>query len=152
MTPAIRLAIDSRIRGREDVAVHGAFMGQHFDFGVFVRDLPGRLTAKDERLRAVGCIEGALKLQRLSAALLARIFIEGGIEHFWLRINLVGDARRQHGDDHRHSRLHADADLLVAIGRIAAVNLQKRSELVFFLDSAIPDYGSREMMIYGGAS
>ena len=111
----------------QHLAILDATRGQHFDFGfLLTRHIAASLGRNDKRLRAIGQIKGALELQGLHAALLARGFQEGRLERVRLRMQLIGDLRWEHGHNHRHRRLDFDADLLAIMVRLeAAVNLQE---------------------------
>ena len=109
----------------EQRAIGHASHGLHLDFRFFViRDDCGGLGDNDQRLRAIACIEGALELQRLNAALLAGVLLQRGLKHLRLRMQLVGDFRRHHRHHHRHRRFDFDAHLhAVMVRREAAINL-----------------------------
>jgi len=77
----------------EQRAIGDASRRLHFDFGFFVGTLAVDSGHNDQRLRTIGQIEFALELQRLHAALLARVFLQRGLEHFRLGMQLVGDFR-----------------------------------------------------------
>src|SRR5438552_3073256 len=124
----------------EQGAIGDALHRQHLDFGFLViRDASGRFRYHDERLRTVACIEGTLELQRLNAALLARVFLQRGLKHFRFGMQLVGDFRRQYGHHHGNRRFDFDAHLLpVMVRRKPSINLQERRELILLFDLSNP--------------
>src|SRR5713226_8094663 len=126
--------------GGDERAILHALHSLELDFGFFVvGDVGPGLRNNDERLRAVGQIEGALELQRLNAALLAGVFLQRRFELLRPGMKLVGDLRRQHGDDHGHRALDSYADRpAIVVGYEAAINLQEGSYLVLFLELENP--------------
>src|SRR2546423_3266646 len=108
-------------------AVGDALGGPELDFSFLVRDFAvGVFGHDDQRLRAVGGVEGALKGLRLHAALLARILFESGLKHFRLAVELVRYCCRQHGDEHRHRSFDLYADnLAITVRSVAAIDLEK---------------------------
>src|SRR6266513_1809379 len=125
--------------GFEHGAVFDALHRLHLDFGLFVGHAFGGFRHHDQRLRAIAGIEGALELQRLDAALLAGVLLQRGLEHFRLRMQLVGDIRRQHGHHHRHGRFDFYADLrAVMVRREPAIHFQERRQLILLFNLLNP--------------
>ena len=128
-----------RIRRRiQQIAVIHALHGVDLDVRFLVSG-EVHLRKDEQRLRAVGDIEGTIEAHRLHAAFLASGLVERVGKAYGFVINLVGQMRGQQRDRQRNGRLDLHAEFLViVVGRHQAVNLGDRSQVVFFVQDAAP--------------
>ena len=92
-----------------------------------------------QRLRAVGYVEGAVEVHRLDAAFLTSGLVEGVGERHGFVVDLVGEMRGQQRNGQRNRGLDLYAEFLaIVVGRHQAVDLGRRGHLVFFVQDAAP--------------
>lgn len=115
-----------------------ALHGVDLDVGLLIAG-EGDVGQDEQRLRAVGDVEGAIEGHGLHAAFLASGLVERVGEADGLVVNLVGQMRRQQRDRQRNRRLDLNAEFLaVVVGRHQAVDLGRRRHLIFFVQNAAP--------------